>query len=73
MENNAVEVWEKCLKIVKDNIHFQSYKTWFTPIKPLKLEENVLTILMEDSNTALSWTVLLTMQIHIPSKSQHQI
>ncbi len=44
MKNNAVEVWEKCLKIVKDNIHFQSYKTWFAPIKPLKLEENVLTI-----------------------------
>ncbi|MBE9491765.1 MAG: chromosomal replication initiator protein DnaA, partial [Bacteroidetes bacterium] len=44
MENNAVEVWEKCLKIVKDNIHFQSFKTWFAPIKPLKLEENVLTI-----------------------------
>ncbi len=44
MKNNAVEVWENCLKIIKDNIHYQSYKTWFAPIKPLKLENDVLTI-----------------------------
>ncbi|MBU2651671.1 MAG: chromosomal replication initiator protein DnaA [Bacteroidetes bacterium] len=44
MKNNAVEVWENCLKIIKDNIHYQSFKTWFTPIKPLKLEDSVLTI-----------------------------
>ncbi|RLD81440.1 MAG: chromosomal replication initiator protein DnaA [Bacteroidetes bacterium] len=44
MERNAVEVWESCLKIIKDNIHYQSFKTWFVPIQPLKLENNVLTI-----------------------------
>lgn len=44
MENKAIGVWENCLKIIKDNIHYQSYKTWFVPIQPLKLEENVLTI-----------------------------
>jgi chromosomal replication initiator protein len=44
MERNAVEVWESCLKIIKDNIHYQSFKTWFVPIKPLKIENNVLTI-----------------------------
>lgn len=44
MERNAVEVWESCLKIIKDNIHYQSFKTWFVPIQPLKLENHVLTI-----------------------------
>ncbi len=44
MKNSAIEVWENCLKIIKDNIHYQSFKTWFVPIKPLKLESNVLTI-----------------------------
>lgn len=44
MEKNAIKVWENCLKIIKDNIHYQSYKTWFVPIQPQKLENNVLTI-----------------------------
>ena len=44
MEKIALEVWENCLKIIKDNIHYQSFKTWFVPIQPLKLENNVLTI-----------------------------
>ncbi len=39
-----VEVWENCLKVIKDNIPLQSFKTWFEPIVPLKLDNNVLTI-----------------------------
>lgn len=38
------EVWANCLKVIKDNINYQSYKTWFEPIKPLRLNDNVLTI-----------------------------
>jgi len=44
MEKNAVEVWENCLKVIKDNINYQSFKTWFLPIKPVKIKEQVLTI-----------------------------
>jgi chromosomal replication initiator protein len=44
MEKNVVEVWEDCLKIIKDNINYQSFKTWFLPIKPVKLKDNILTI-----------------------------
>ncbi len=36
--------WDKCLGIIKDNIPNSSYKTWFEPIVPVKLEEKVLTI-----------------------------
>lgn len=44
MKKKYVEVWENCLQVIKDNIHYQSFKTWFEPITPLKLENNVLTI-----------------------------
>lgn len=37
-------IWSNCLKVIKDNINYQSFKTWFDPIKPLRLEGNVLTI-----------------------------
>jgi chromosomal replication initiator protein len=38
------EVWNRCLKIIKDNVPSISYRTWFEPIIPLKLENNILTI-----------------------------
>lgn len=43
-EKTADLVWSNCLKLIKDNVNPQSFKTWFEPIKPLKLENNVLTI-----------------------------
>ncbi len=36
--------WEACLKVIKDNIPLQAFKTWFSPIVPMKLEGDVLTI-----------------------------
>ncbi|MDR0969786.1 MAG: chromosomal replication initiator protein DnaA [Lentimicrobiaceae bacterium] len=44
MKKKHVEVWDRCLAVIKDIVHDQSFKTWFEPIKPLKLEEDVLTI-----------------------------
>ncbi|HLW39341.1 MAG TPA: chromosomal replication initiator protein DnaA, partial [Brumimicrobium sp.] len=44
MSQQHVQKWESCLKVIKDNIPLQAYKTWFSPIVPIKLEENVLTI-----------------------------
>lgn len=42
--NNFKEIWNNCLKIIKDNVPAVSYQTWFEPIVPTKLEKNVLTI-----------------------------
>jgi len=39
-----ISAWEKCLQVIKDNIALNSYKTWFIPIIPVKLETNILTI-----------------------------
>lgn len=38
------EVWGRCLQIISDNIPSHSFKTWFIPIKPVKLENKVLTL-----------------------------
>lgn len=44
MEKTFEEVWQNCLEIIKDNVNQQSFKTWFDPIRPVKLNDNVLTI-----------------------------
>ena len=37
-------VWNNCLNIIKENIQPSSFSTWFEPIVPLKLKDNILTI-----------------------------
>ena len=37
-------IWNNCLNVIKDNVPSISYRTWFEPIVPLKLENNILTI-----------------------------
>ncbi len=44
MSSEHVVVWNNCLKIIKDNVPSISFRTWFEPIIPVKLEDNVLTI-----------------------------
>lgn len=44
MTKTAVSVWNQCLLFIKDNIKSQAYKTWFNPIKPVKLSGEALTI-----------------------------
>jgi chromosomal replication initiator protein len=44
MSVTAISVWNKCLDFIKDNIQPQAFKTWFEPIKPVKLTENALSI-----------------------------
>ncbi|MFT4660841.1 MAG: chromosomal replication initiator protein [Patiriisocius sp.] len=44
MKNKHDEIWSSCLKVIKDNVTMQGYKTWFEPIKPISLENEVLTI-----------------------------
>lgn len=44
MTRDCRMVWDDCLRIIKKNVSPQSYKTWFEPIKPVRLENEVLTI-----------------------------
>ena len=44
MSATAASIWNNCLIFIGDNIQPQAYKTWFEPIIPVKLSENVLSI-----------------------------
>ena len=44
MVKTAQSVWESCLSFIADNISTQAYKTWFEPIKAVKLTESALSI-----------------------------
>ncbi len=45
MHELSVETaWEDCLDIIKDNISYQKYKSWFEPIKPVSLKDSTLTV-----------------------------
>ena len=44
MSVTANSVWSNCLAFIQDNIQPQAFKTWFEPIKPVKLSENALSI-----------------------------
>jgi len=37
-------VWNNCLKVIKDNIPLASFNTWFAPIVPITINNNILTI-----------------------------
>ncbi|MFN5371562.1 MAG: chromosomal replication initiator protein DnaA [Bacteroidia bacterium] len=44
MDKSFNKVWQNCLEVIKDNVNQQSFKTWFEPIKPVKLNGSILTI-----------------------------
>lgn len=44
MTNGHETVWNNCLQIIRDNLTFQAYKTWFEPIQAVQLRNSVLTL-----------------------------
>ncbi len=43
-ETDSHIIWESCLQHIKKEVDEQSFNTWFAPIKPLKYEQDTLTI-----------------------------
>ncbi|TGE19267.1 chromosomal replication initiator protein DnaA [Hymenobacter elongatus] len=44
MLKDCQTVWVNCLRVIKANIGEQSFRTWFEPIMPVQLHNNVLII-----------------------------
>lgn len=44
MKNDYLGAWERCILVIKEHVNTQTFKTWFDPIKAVKLQENILTI-----------------------------
>ncbi len=41
---DAEAVWKRCMDIIKDNIPWRSFQTWFEPVKAANLKSQVLTL-----------------------------
>ncbi len=44
MVHDCAAAWGQCLSLIKESINPQSFTTWFKPIKPVKLENQNLTV-----------------------------
>jgi len=44
MVKDHATVWDNCLQSIRRNVNTQSFKTWFEPIRPVRLENSALTI-----------------------------
>ncbi len=44
MTSDHLGVWNRCLSVIRDNVPSISFKTWFEPIVPLRIDSQVLTI-----------------------------
>lgn len=53
-EKNAKDIWKECLSIIKENVPYITYNTWFLPIKPHELENNTLKIFVPN-NFFIEW------------------
>ena len=53
-EKSAPEVWKECLGLIKENVPFITYNTWFLPIKPFELEKSILKIYVPN-NFFVEW------------------
>jgi len=44
MVKSETSVWDDCLGFIRGQVGDQSFKTWFEPIRPVRLDNDVLTI-----------------------------
>lgn len=54
VSNDPKIIWKECLKIIKENVPFITYNTWFLPIKPLYLDNLTLKIQVPN-NFFIEW------------------
>ena len=44
MLKDHATVWDNCLQTIRRNVNTQSFRTWFEPIRPVRLDRSALTI-----------------------------
>jgi len=42
--NQAINIWKQCLAFIRDNIEEPAFETWFKPLVPVALKDNILKI-----------------------------
>lgn len=51
---DAKDVWKECLSLIKENVPFITYNTWFLPIKPSDFSGNILKVFVPN-NFFIEW------------------
>lgn len=54
LEKNARDLWKECLSLIKENVPFITYNTWFLPIRPFEVENSTLKIYVPN-NFFVEW------------------
>lgn len=54
LEKDPKDIWKECLSIIKENVPFITYNTWFLPIKPFELDNDTLKIYVPN-NFFIEW------------------
>ena len=54
IEKNAKDIWKECLNLIKENVPFITYNTWFLPIKPFEVDNGTLKIYVPN-NFFVEW------------------
>lgn len=54
LTKDAKDIWKECLNIIKNNVPYITYNTWFLPIKPYEIENNTLKIFVPN-NFFIEW------------------
>lgn len=44
VDNQAEEIWNRCLSLLSTKLSTQTFKSWFEPIKPVNFQSNSLTL-----------------------------
>lgn len=48
-EKDVKDIWKECLNIIKENVPFITYNTWFLPIIPLEISDSTLKVQVPSS------------------------
>lgn len=67
---DANSAWKSCLTIIKDSVNPLTFNTWFLPIRPVTLENNVLKIQLP---TQFFWEWIDEHYNHILNKAIHNV
>ena len=46
---DPAKTWKECLKIIRENVPFITYNTWFLPIKPVDIDNSILKVKVPNS------------------------
>lgn len=46
---DPAQIWKECLIIIRENVPFITYNTWFLPIRPLEIEDGILKVTVPNS------------------------